>query len=115
MYSAYECSRFKMPLKKSRLYTRDAYDRPARLPAIATATERVEVKSFTIEWSRISVEAHIAAMRRYSSAKSRQRSGRYNSFDGTYDFQPQCADCDSFSNIPIEAIFRPTEWRIGHA
>src|SRR5215470_18900784 len=30
---------------------------------------------------RISDEVHIAAMRRYSSAKSRQRSARYNSFD----------------------------------
>src|SRR5215469_13979744 len=32
-----------------RLYTRNAYDWTARLPAIAAAAERIEAKSFTID------------------------------------------------------------------
>src|SRR5215813_6034825 len=32
-----------------RLYTRNAYDWTARLPAIATAAERIKAKSFTID------------------------------------------------------------------
>ena len=38
-----------------RLYTRDAYDWTARLPAIAAAAERIEAKSFTIDGDAVVV------------------------------------------------------------
>src|SRR5215831_19174777 len=38
-----------------RLYTRNAYDWTARLPAIAAAAERIEAKSFTIDGEAVAL------------------------------------------------------------
>jgi bifunctional non-homologous end joining protein LigD len=38
-----------------RLYTRNAYDWTARLPAIAAAAERIKAKSFTIDGEAVVV------------------------------------------------------------